>query len=145
MIWILALFCLLLRRSYPHFRHREIFKVLFCILFGKRKKTTVKKCLLSSHPRECTEFRVPIYWESHTRVPIKGTQKILSNHTDVGTALGTHSSVFHWTSTCMSTRTCNFTEESSTGYPRFVAFCVATVHSPFSFAWTAPYKQLGKP
>ena len=59
-----------------------------------------------------------------------GTSKILSNYTDAGTALGT--------------LICNFTEESSIGYPRFVAFCVATVHSPFSFAHTALYRQLDK-
>ena len=37
-----------------------------------------------------------------------------------------------------------FTEESSTGYPKFVAFCVATIHSPFCFAHTASYKQLDR-
>ena len=45
----------------------------------------------------------------------------------------------------MGTHTYSFTEESSAGYPRFVAFCVATVHSPFSFEWTARYNQLDKP
>lgn len=59
-----------------------------------------------------------------------GTSKILNNYTDVGTALGI--------------RTYNFTEDSSTGYPRHVAFCAATVHSPFSFPQTALYKQLDK-
>ncbi len=46
-----------------------------------------------SLPREFTEFRVLIYWESHSRVPDMGTSKNLSNYTDVGTALGTHSSM----------------------------------------------------
>ena len=44
----------------------------------------------------------------------------------------------------MNTHTRSFTEENSTGYPKFIAFCVATVHSPFYFAHTAPYKQLDK-
>ena len=46
------------------------------------------------YPRESTEFRVPIYWESLSRVPDMGTSKIFSNYTDVGTALGTHCSMF---------------------------------------------------
>lgn len=71
-----------------------------------------------------------------------GTSKILSNHADVGTALSIHSSMFAeqvllWVPTSVTV-----TKESSTGYPRFVAFCVATVHSPFCFAHMAPYKQL---
>ena len=49
---------------------------------------------LVSYPRECTELRVPMYWESLSKVPNMGTSKNLSNYTDVGTALGTHSSMF---------------------------------------------------
>ena len=47
-----------------------------------------------TYPRESTEFRVPMYWESLTKVPDMGTSKNLSNYADVGTALGTYSSVF---------------------------------------------------
>ena len=35
-----------------------------------------------------------MYCENRSRVPDMGTSKILSNYTDVGTALGTHSSMF---------------------------------------------------
>ena len=35
-----------------------------------------------------------MYWESHSKVPDMGTSKIFSNFTDVGTALGTDSSMF---------------------------------------------------
>ena len=46
------------------------------------------------NPRESTEFRVPMYWESLSRVPDIGTLKIFSNYTDVSTMLGSHSSMF---------------------------------------------------
>jgi len=46
------------------------------------------------HPRECTEFRVPMYWENSSKVPDMGTSKILSNFINLGTALGTHSSMY---------------------------------------------------
>ncbi len=75
-----------------------------------------------------------------------GTSKILSNYTNVGTVLGTHSSMFTeqvlvWlpTSVILLRKALQ-----PAGYPRFVAFCVATVHSPFSFAHPASYKQLDK-
>ena len=59
-----------------------------------------------------------------------GTLKILTNYTDVSTELGI--------------RIGNFTEERSIGYHRFVAFRIATVHSPFCFAQTVLYKRLDK-
>jgi len=49
---------------------------------------------MHEHPRESTEFRVPMYWESLSKVLDMGTSKIHSNYTNVGTALGTHSSMF---------------------------------------------------
>ena len=49
---------------------------------------------MNNIPRESTEFRVPMYCENRSRVPDMGTSKILSNYTDVGTASGTHSSMF---------------------------------------------------
>jgi len=52
------------------------------------------KWILHNDPRESTEFRVPMYWESFTKVPEMGTSKNLSNYTDAGTALGTYSSMF---------------------------------------------------
>ena len=58
--------------------------------------------------------------------------------------MGTHKSMFTKQSTCMGTRIRNFTEKIPRGYLRFVVFCVATVHSPFSSAHTASYKQLHK-
>jgi hypothetical protein len=45
-------------------------------------------------PREYTEFRVPMYWVSTSRVPDVDTSKNLSNYTDIGTALSTYSSMF---------------------------------------------------
>ncbi len=44
--------------------------------------------------RESTEYRVPMCWESLTEIPDMDTSKILSNYTDVGTELVTHSLMF---------------------------------------------------
>jgi hypothetical protein len=41
--------------------------------------------LLKTNPRESTEFAVPIYWKSLSKVPDVGTLKILSIYNDTGT------------------------------------------------------------
>jgi hypothetical protein len=45
-------------------------------------------------PRECTELRVLIYWDSFRRVPDLGTWEIFTHHTDVGTLSDTGVSMF---------------------------------------------------
>ncbi len=45
-------------------------------------------------PRECTDLRVPIYWESLNRVSDVGTGKFSSIYTDVDTLSSTHTGMF---------------------------------------------------
>ena len=91
--------------------------------------------------REITKFKVPKYWRSLSKVPDMGTSKNLSRYTDVGTVLSTHSSMFTEQVLVLVPTSVILLTKSSTEYPRFVAFSVATIHSPFSFAHTTSYKQ----
>jgi hypothetical protein len=60
-----------------------------------RKTEIVNKFLrVQPIPSGSTKFRVPMYWESLSKVPDMGTSKILSNYTDVGIASGTHNCMF---------------------------------------------------
>ena len=50
--------------------------------------------VIEPSPRQSTEFRVPMYWASPSKVLCIGTSKILSSFTDIGTTFGTDSSMF---------------------------------------------------
>ena len=85
----------------------------------------------------------PYTEKDFSRVPIIRISKKLSNSTDVGSRLRTRGSIFTekvpvWTPARV------ILLKNSIGYSRFVVFYAASVHSPFSSAHMAAYKQLDK-